>query len=139
MATYQNRTGNRIELGIGTRPGVPWTRYDSEHGEVVEGPGVPNYREVFECAGYTLVTEEEAIQFRVSILLDEAKAKEEAEAAAKAEAEAKAKAEEEAAQEKANEELEPKVTIDRIEIAPDPPAAKPTEREQRGSNRRAKG
>jgi hypothetical protein len=62
---YQNRTDSRIELGIGQTPGKPWHRFDSEPGQTIEGPGVPNYREVFERAGYTVVTAEEARQWVV--------------------------------------------------------------------------
>jgi hypothetical protein len=71
-ALYKNDTGKAIRLGLGTGPGNPLARYDTEPGELIEGPGVPAYVEAFKRAGYTLVTEEEVIQERVANLLKEA-------------------------------------------------------------------
>ena len=67
MARYINLGSQPIRLGIGTSPGLPWTRYDSVPGGVVEGPA--GYLRAFSDAGYTLVTHE------IQTMLDEDAAK----------------------------------------------------------------
>jgi hypothetical protein len=67
MARYINLGSQPIKLGIGTSPGLPWTRYDSAPGGVVEGPA--GYLRAFSDAGYTLVTHE------IQTMLDEDAAK----------------------------------------------------------------
>jgi hypothetical protein len=54
MARYINLGSQPIKFGIGSSPGLPWTRYDSAPGGVVEGPA--GYLRSFMDAGYTLVT-----------------------------------------------------------------------------------
>lgn len=79
MAKYWNRTGSPIQFGIGTSPGVPWTRYDSDVDGIVVGPAA--YARAFQSAGYTLVTPEiqksldEDAELKAMLAADEAKAK----------------------------------------------------------------
>lgn len=54
MARYINLGSQPINFGIGSSPGLPWTRYDSAPGGVVEGPA--GYLRSFQDAGYTFVT-----------------------------------------------------------------------------------
>lgn len=121
-ALYQNRTGAAIKFGIGRVPGAPWDRYDSEPGQIIEGPGVPNYQQVFVQAGYTVVTAEEAKAYQEAI-------------AAKAKAKATKKTEPEKAKtepEKAEPKAEPK--------AEDPGAvANPQKGDPRGADGGPKG
>lgn len=63
MARYINLGSQPIAHAIGSAPGLPWTRYDSAPGDVVEGPA--GYLRSFTDAGYTLVTPE------IQAMLDE--------------------------------------------------------------------
>ena len=72
-ANYLNSTEHRIELSIGTLPGVPWTRYDSDPGQVIEGSAAPAYKEKFLRAGYTVATDDE-VELAKMVAEDAAKA-----------------------------------------------------------------
>jgi hypothetical protein len=76
MAFYQNQGSEPISLGIGSLPGKPWTRYDSQPGQVIQGPA--GYADKFTAAGYALITAEEAELARLYAEEAEAKAKAEA-------------------------------------------------------------
>jgi hypothetical protein len=80
MAFYQNQGSELISFGIGSLPGKPWTRYDSQPGQVIQGP--VGYADKFIAAGYAMISEEEAEIAR--LYADEAEAKTKAEADAEA-------------------------------------------------------
>jgi len=103
MAFYQNQGSEPILLGIGSLPGKPWTRYDSQPGQVIQGPA--GYADKFTAAGYALITAEEAELARLYAEEAEVKAKAEAEAALEAERK-RAADEAEAARVKAEAEAE---------------------------------